>query len=162
MMQFDKILFTSAVIAMACDGEIHENEISEIKTLVKETPYFGDIDCEEELKCIIAKIREDHISLMQELYKTFQEANLSKAQKMLLMEVLLRIIYADKRIDDNELNYFHEIKRRLYLTDHDLLLSFPSYVDVIMPKSTNSTKTQGFIADVLGNFKMQERNINPP
>ena len=35
---------------MACDGEIHEMEMEELRAIAAETPYFTDLDIETELQ----------------------------------------------------------------------------------------------------------------
>ena len=54
---FKNFLFKSAVMAMACDGDIAETEIEEIKTIVANEIYFMGYDFEEPLKNNIDNIK---------------------------------------------------------------------------------------------------------
>jgi len=41
-LSFEKLLFTSAISVMACDGEIHDNEIQEVEEIIntEKIKYF--------------------------------------------------------------------------------------------------------------------------
>ena len=42
--KFKELLMNVAVCAMSCDGDIDEKEITALKKIEKETPYFSEID----------------------------------------------------------------------------------------------------------------------
>ena len=54
--EFSKLLFKTAFCLIACDGEIHEQEIEELRLIEANTPYFREIELEFELKALIKKL----------------------------------------------------------------------------------------------------------
>jgi len=63
-LSFEKLLFTSAVSVMACDGEIHDDEIVEVKEIINNTPYFLNLDTNSELKTNLENIKKEVKNLL--------------------------------------------------------------------------------------------------
>ena len=55
--EFKSFLFRSAVIAMACDGEIAESEIKTIKGLANDEIFFLGLDYEDLLQKNVNEIK---------------------------------------------------------------------------------------------------------
>ena len=53
---FKKLLFKTAFCVMACDGNIDESEIEEMKKIDSTTTYFNDIDLSIELDKLISDL----------------------------------------------------------------------------------------------------------
>ena len=118
--EFSKLLFRTAFCLVACDGEIHEQEIEELKLINTNTPYFGDIDLESELNALLRDLRDQGTQTIHDLFSVFQNTKLSMVQELLLLEVALRVINADQRIDPNEVKFIKSM--RLYLDVMDPLI----------------------------------------
>ena len=87
--EFQKFLFRSAVTTIAVDGEIHNSEIEEIKSIVNSTAYFLDFEYEQVLKEIITDISLKGKEAVNEYLITLSESDLSEQQKIILLEVVL-------------------------------------------------------------------------
>ena len=95
---FKEFLFKSAVMAMACDGDIAETEIAEIKNIVANEIYFMGYDFEEPLKNNIDNIKANGKGAINQYLQEIGTNNLNEHQEILLIEVLLRIIEADNDV----------------------------------------------------------------
>ncbi len=123
--EFQKFLFQSAVSAMAIDGEIHDTEVEEIKSLVKHTAYFLDFEFDKELESNIINIRENGKNAINQYLQSLSNSDLNEKQEVILIEILLRIIEADKRIERNEILFLQMVKSKLKTTEETLVMKFP-------------------------------------
>ena len=116
-LEFKKLLFEVAFCTMACDGYIDEKEVEEMKLIDKQTSYFKDIDLSDELKNLIKELEEKGVKVIEELFETLRNTKLNPIQELLVLEVALRIIYADKKIDDNEVRFLNLLRSMLEIHD---------------------------------------------
>jgi uncharacterized tellurite resistance protein B-like protein len=126
---FKDFLFKSAVMAMACDGDIAETEIEEIKTIVANEIYFMGYDFEEPLKNNIDKIKANGKGEINQYLQEIGTNNLNEHQEILLIEVLLRIIEADNSIQTSELKFLQMAKAKLNIDEQTLIINFPKQID---------------------------------
>ena len=49
-LDFKKVLFKGVFSVMACDGEVAESEVSEMKEMLANSPYFEGLDHDVEMK----------------------------------------------------------------------------------------------------------------
>jgi len=130
--EFQKFLFQSAVSAMAIDGEIHNSEVEEIETIVKHTAYFLDLDFDTELEVNIRNIKANGKDAINHYLKSFSDLDLSEKQEVILIEILLRIIEADQRIERNEIKFLQMVKSKLKISEEALIIKFPKQVDYLI------------------------------
>ena len=121
---FKKILFKVAFCAMACDGEIHPKEIDELKIMNKNTSYFSEIDLSDELKQLVDDFKNKGVKVIEELFELLKSTKLNPIQELLVLEVALRIVNADERIDDNEIRFVNFLRSKLELHDETILDRF--------------------------------------
>jgi len=122
-LEFEKLLFNTAICVMACDGQIHESEVAELKLIAEKTPYFRELDYKNELNKIMKKI-EKNTNIMKLYFNTLKKAELSPVQELLILEVVLRMMYADNRIDENEVKLIRIIKSYLKIPDQIIFERF--------------------------------------
>ena len=124
--EFKKILFKTAFCVMACDGDIDELEIEEMKKIDSSTSYFNDIDLSNELTSLISSVKSRGKIVVQELFKTLRDNELSMVQELLIIEVALRIINADNKVDENEIKFLNLLRSKLDLANATLIDRFGS------------------------------------
>lgn len=129
--EFRNILFKTAVFAMACDGEIHEMEIEELKNIADNTSYFEGTEYDNLLEELVKKIRNQGRSTIKEYFEIIKESEFNSSEELLILEVALRIIQADKKIDQNEERFIRILRRALLISDEILKLRFGN-IDYIM------------------------------
>lgn len=123
-LEFKQILFKTAFCCMACDGHIDDREIKELKVMDKNTTYFEDVDLSKELEHLISQFGSKGKKTVEELFQQLRDTDLNTVQELLLLEVALRIINADERIDDNEVKFIHFIRSKLKVHDETILDRF--------------------------------------
>tara|TARA_B110000114_G_C15013362_1_gene365739 strand:+ start:646 stop:1152 length:507 start_codon:yes stop_codon:yes gene_type:complete len=124
--EFKKILFKTAFCVMACDGDIDELEIEEMKKIDSSTSYFNDIDLSNELTSLISSVKSRGKIVVQELFKTLRDNELSMVQELLIIEVALRIINADNKVDENEIKFLNLLRAKLDIANATLIDRFGS------------------------------------
>jgi len=144
---FQKLLYRSAVSVMAVDGEIHETEIEEIKAIARETAYFLDFDYEKELIININEIRLKGKEAINEFLSELGAADLNERQEIILVEVIIRMIEADHKIDPNEIKFLQLIKAKIKTTEETLLIKFPKQADYLIDFNNWGT-SQTFDSDI--------------
>lgn len=130
--EFKEFLFKSAVIAMACDGNIAEDEINEIKNIVANEIYFMGYDFEEPLQKNIGEIKINGKNAVNQFLQEITTNNLDEYQELLLMEVIFKIIDADIKVEENELRFLHLAKSKLKTDEQTLIIKFPHHLDYLM------------------------------
>jgi len=129
---FKDFLFKSAVMAMACDGDIAETEIEEIKTIVTNEIYFIGYDVEGPLKDNIDNIKANGKGAINQYLEEIGTINLNEHQEILLIEVLLRIMEADNVVQPRELKFLQMAKSKLKVDEQTLIVKFPKQIDYLL------------------------------
>jgi uncharacterized tellurite resistance protein B-like protein len=133
---FKKILIKGAFSVMACDGEIAESEVTEMKEMLSNSPYFDGMDYDLELKNAFNDIKANGVKSIEGFFNQLNIIELSERQEIQLLEVLVRIVEADGKIDDSELYFMHKIKSTLkQLSDEKIIINFPRHIDILMDLS---------------------------
>jgi uncharacterized tellurite resistance protein B-like protein len=122
-LSYEKLLFNTAVCVMACDGQIHENEVNELNLIAEKTPYFRALDYKNELNIIMKEI-EKNTNIIKLYFNNLKEADLSLVQELQILEVVLRMMYSDNRIDENEVKFIRLLKTHLKIPDQVIFERF--------------------------------------
>lgn len=126
---FQDFLFKSAVTAIACDGSIEESEITEIKNMAENEIYFMGYEYEQSLNDNLNFIKANGKDAINKYLEELSTTDLSDKQELLLLEVLIRTIEADKQAHQNELKFLQMVKAKLKTSEEVLISRFPNQVD---------------------------------
>ena len=75
--KFKELLMNIAVCAMSCDGDIDEKEITALKKIEKETPYFSEIDLSKKLESALKKCKNDLESFKKNIINNLKKNKLT-------------------------------------------------------------------------------------
>lgn len=139
---FKILLFEVACCAVACDHNIDEREIRELQYIDKSTVYFEDIDLSKQLDSFLANFNGNETEIIDELEKKISNASLSPVEELLVMEITLRLIYADTKIDEKEIGFLKSVRMALSLTDKMIRDRFGA-IDILKKEPEISTSTDG-------------------
>jgi uncharacterized tellurite resistance protein B-like protein len=134
---FKTFLFKSAVMAMACDGDIADEEVNEIKNIVANEIYFMGYDFEEPLKSNIENIKVNGKNAINQYLQEIVTNDLNEHQEILLVEVLLRMIQADTKVEESELQFLHLVKSKLKTDEVTLITNFPNHINYLIDFNRN-------------------------
>jgi hypothetical protein len=109
---------------MACDGHIDEHEIEEMKKMNTNTTYFGDVDLSGELDLLLNDLVKHGKKIVNDLFNELRDAQLNPVQELLLLEVALRIIHADEKINENEVKFLKFLRGKLAVFDEIIIDRF--------------------------------------
>lgn len=126
--EFQKLLFKSAVTMMAIDGEIHDSEKSELVNIVNQTPYFLDFEIEAKLNESLTEISSQGSEAINELLQKISNSGLDEKQELILIDVVLRVLDADKSVEKNEVTFLKRLISRLHVNEETLISRFPRHV----------------------------------
>lgn len=143
---FQKVLFRSAMCVMACDGKIHDSEIKEMEIISQKTPYFDKLDYQEEIQQIIRAFSKDKKKVVEEYFFKLGEIVLSPVQKLQILEIVMRIIHADNRNDTNEIKFLKIVKSKLAVPDE---IFFKRFREVSYLKGSDETEKVNLEQDYL-------------
>jgi|1048.fasta_scaffold116054_2 uncharacterized tellurite resistance protein B-like protein len=130
---FKKVLFKGAFSVMACDGEIAEIEVAEMKEILSNSPYFDGLDYDAEMKAAFDDIKSNGTKSIENFFTLLKSSELSEKQEYQLVEVLARMVAADGKVEGSELFFMHNIKASLkQLTDEKIIISFPLHIDMLL------------------------------
>ena len=93
--KFKKLLLEVACCAVACDCDIDEREIRELRYIHKSTTYFKDLDLSGQLDNFLADLKGNEAETIEALLEKISNASMTPVQELLVMEIVLRLIYAD-------------------------------------------------------------------
>ena len=110
---FRQLMFHTGILVMACDGEVHPHEIDALRLAHKQTNYFGGIDFEVELARFVSEVENDTRGAIQGYFEALREAELDPVQQLQLVELTLRIVYADQCVHENEKRFCQMLLRIL-------------------------------------------------
>lgn len=114
---YQRILFDTGMLVMACDGEIHPNEVLEMQLAFQKSSLFKDLNFHEELERITAEFNQDKKQVVISYFDQVSSGDIKPTQKLQILEIILRIMYADNRIEPNEIRFLKLVKSRLGVMD---------------------------------------------
>ncbi|MBC8489494.1 MAG: tellurite resistance TerB family protein [Bacteroidetes bacterium] len=115
--KFKKLLFDIACSAVTCDGHIDDREIRELQYIDKSTTYFEDIDMSRKLNRFIENFKSDPEETINNIIDKLKELFLNPVEEMLVLEIVLRLVYADTKIDEREIKYLQLVRSCLSMDD---------------------------------------------
>ena len=129
---FQDLLLRSAVSVIACDGNIDDVEIIEIKNMAENEIYFMGYDYEQPLNDSVDYIKANGKNAINEYLNDLAAADLNSRQALLLIEVLIRAIEADNKIEDNEIKFLQLVKSKLNITEETIITKFPKQMNYLI------------------------------
>ena len=129
---FQKFLLKSAIYVIACDGSIDEVEISEIKNMVDNEIYFMGFDIEKPFESSLSYIKQNGKKAINEYLSELSQLNLNEKQELVLIEVLIRTIESDNKIEDSEVKFLQMVKSKLDISEETIITQFPKQMKYLI------------------------------
>ena len=121
---YKNILLETAVSAIACDGDIDERDVTALKNIEKNSPYFSSEDLSEILEKSLKKCSSDIEKFQNSVFNKIKKGKLNLLQQLTLMEISLRIIAADEKEEEVERNFMINLRKSLSISDLILFQRF--------------------------------------
>lgn len=121
MEEFNKVLLLTSVCCMACDGEIAKEEVSTLRKLSDEQQLFGKEDLNSVLPIIMDSLTKYGYEFVKSYLELLEKASFSDTQALQILDVATKTIYADNKVEYDEIKFFKSIRRNLKLSDEQIL-----------------------------------------
>ena len=122
--QYKKLLFDIACSSMACDGHIDEREIKELQDIEKSTTYFEGINLTRKLDRFVESFKNNPEETIEEIIYKLKDSLLNPVEEMLVLEIALRLVYSDVKIDPKEIDFLQSIRACLSIDDEIMTQRF--------------------------------------
>jgi len=142
-----KLLLKTAVCTIACDGEIHEKEIAEMNLMASQAVCFRNFNSGELLQSMLDAVSKEGKQFLHEYFEDLKSADLSIVQELLILEVILRIVYADERFDSNEEMFLKLVMSHLKVHSEVVLQRF-GQIPLISDDDMQSYKETDYEGDI--------------
>ena len=133
VMAFNDLLLKTVFSCMACDGSIAPEEIDLVRQLAEEHNAFADMDVESVLNGFIGQINVEGKVFLSNYLQELKEANLNERVSLDIAELAIKTIEADNNIDYSEVKFFKKLRKRLNVTDEQILERMPDKEDYLLP-----------------------------
>jgi uncharacterized tellurite resistance protein B-like protein len=129
---FQNLLLKSAISVMACDGSIDDSEIAEIRNMAENEIYFMGFDFEESFDKNLNYIKQNGKKAINEYLDELSDHDLNSKQELLLIEVLIRTIESDNKIEDSEIKFLQMVKSKLSVSEETIITQFPQQMKYLI------------------------------
>lgn len=144
---FNKIMLKTAFSFMTCDGNIAPNEIALIQEISEKEDWFGDIDINIELDFLIEVINSMGMGFLKDYLKVLKKAEFNSKQELQLVEVAVKTLYADGKVDYNEIKFFRIFRSMLDVSDDQIRTEFPTLSEEFLESDIFSNAYLGQLFD---------------
>lgn len=141
-METQELYLKTVFCCMACDGNIAPEEIATAKHLTSNTTLFNDLDTEATLNAYVAEINQKGSAFLQKYLDELSQATLSDKEQLIIVNLAIKTIESDQRIEYAEVKFFKKIRARLSLTDEQILEQHPDKEDFLLPDIIESELPQ--------------------
>jgi uncharacterized tellurite resistance protein B-like protein len=107
--KFTHNLIQIAFCSMACDSHIDESEISELNEIAKKDFYFDGYSVSEEINLLEKEFNKRRLILVEDILNEQIFLDYSEIQKIIIIEVVIGIVKADKKIEMEEINFINQL-----------------------------------------------------
>lgn len=121
---FQKLLLETVICSIACDGDIDDREVAELHKMVNHAQYFKGFNGHGSLDDMVQSVKNDGRSFLKAYFGLLEKTDLSSVQELLVLEVALRIIQADERLDDNEIAFLKLVRSHFSVHDQIIVQRF--------------------------------------
>lgn len=108
--ELQKLLLETVICSIACDGDIDDREIAELHKMIDNAPYFKGLKVDDFLDDMLQSVKSDGRAFLRNYFDQLKKSELSPLQELLVLEVVLRIIHADERLDNNEITFLKLVR----------------------------------------------------
>ena len=107
--KFTHNLIKIAFCSMACDSDIDKSEITKINEIAEKDFYFNGYSLSDEINLLEEEEKKIGLVLIENILNEQLFLNYSEAQKIILIEVSIGIIRADRKLEMVEINFIKKL-----------------------------------------------------
>ena len=132
-MTTNELYFKTAFACMSCDGDIADEEVKLIKRFAENSELFKGIDIEKTINDYVLQINQDGTDFLKTYLTEVEQSSLTDNEQLELVSIAVRMIYADNIVQYSEVVFFKKIRKRLSVTDEQILAKEPDIEEFLLP-----------------------------
>lgn len=132
-MTHQELYLKTMFCCMACDGDIAQEEINMVKNLAIQMSAFRGMDIEKTLNLYVSAINQNGTLFLKKYLNELSEEVLTTEEEIQIIDLSLKIIESDNRIEYPEIKFFKKIRSRLSVSDEQILTKHPDKEDFLLP-----------------------------
>ncbi len=141
--QYAQLLRLTAFSCMISDSHIDAREIEQLRKLYTEFDLLKNIDFEKEYNYYIERLNSEGVSFIISFFSQLESADFTQEEMVRILDVALRTIIADEKIEYKEIRFFKNIRHRLPISDEAILNSMPGIESYLEQDITNDSSVAG-------------------
>tara|TARA_B100000767_G_scaffold188320_1_gene175640 strand:- start:2053 stop:2490 length:438 start_codon:yes stop_codon:yes gene_type:complete len=107
--KFTHNLIKIAFCSMACDSDLDKSEIAKINEIVEKDFYFDGYSLSKDINFLKKEIDQKGPILIEKILNEQLFLNYSESQKIIIIEVSIGIIKADKKLEITEIDFINQL-----------------------------------------------------
>ena len=107
--EFALIMLKVAIGSIFSDGEVADEEINSLRRFEKTDFYLKEYDLEEQIEYYQTKFNARGYLMIRNILNEVATAELDETQKLILIDLAIQIIRADKLITKDEVDYVKQL-----------------------------------------------------
>ena len=139
---------------MACDGDIAKEEVDVVRRLSSGHEMFADMDVKTLLNKWIAEINSEGAAFLNAYLTDLSETVLTVDEQLEVVDLAIKTIEADNRIEYSEIKFFKKMRARLSVSDDEILKRNPDKEDFLLPDLNEADSS------LWSNIKIPEITLN--
>lgn len=139
-MKVNELYLKALFCCCACDGEISQEEVNMIKELAENSILFQNIQVEDSLNKYISQINNQGKVFLKNYLSELSNTVISDDEQITLIDLVIKMIEADKRVLYSEIKFFKKIRSRISISDEQILLNLSGIEDYLLPDICTENK----------------------
>ena len=123
--------------SMACDGDIHQDEINILNNIAQKDFYFSGYKISNEIEILSSDFKVNGIRLIDTVLNEQVVLDYTESQKLILIEVAIGIVKADRKIEKEEIDFVNKLIINLKVPSEFIRLRFGNW-DTLDEKGIDS------------------------
>ncbi len=107
--KFTQNLIKIAFCSMACDSNIDDSEIAKINEIIKKDYYFKGYSLTDDINLLKKELDKNGPIFIDNILNEQLFIDYSESQKIVIIEVAIGIIKADKKLEKPEINFIKQL-----------------------------------------------------
>lgn len=155
-MNLNKLMLKTAFACMACDGEIAKEEIALIKKLHHNEFIFGELNIDQEMKSLVKEINVEGTKFLKTYFDELTTILLTENDELKLIEVAIRTIKSDNKIEYSEIKFFKVIRSKLKISNESILAIYPDFEEYIEKDILSESYLKNLVDSFIEENKMNQ------
>ena len=132
-MTTNELYLKTVFCCIACDCDIAPEEVDMVRNLSNDYETIKDLDVEALLNKWIDEINSRGASFLRSYLNDLADSELNEEEQLEIINLAIKAIEADNRIEYSEIKFFKKIRFRLSISDEAILAVHPEKEDFLLP-----------------------------